>query len=100
MTFAAGQSGAMVRFRLRSKVHQQVEVFDPYQTIDLRLHVVSSRPVLLATGDSEMQILDDDLANDLSRRGGTRVIGDARQSTAISTPFFLNWPAHAPMPLT
>jgi hypothetical protein len=94
-TFAAGQHGAMVRLRLRAGSRPLIEVSDPYQTIDLHPHVLSSRPILLATGDSEMQILDDDLATDLSGRGGATVIGDARQSTAISTPFFFNWPAHA-----
>jgi hypothetical protein len=72
-----------------------VTVTDPYQVIRLHLHVRDTRPVLLATGDSEMQVLDDDLSSDLSGPGGVRVIGDAHQSTAISSPFFFNWPAHA-----
>ncbi|MFI4991000.1 MAG: GDSL-type esterase/lipase family protein [Solirubrobacterales bacterium] len=50
---------------------------------------------MLATGDSEMQVLDDDLASDLSGAGGVTVTSDARQSTAISSPFFFNWPGHA-----
>jgi hypothetical protein len=94
-TFTAGQASATVRFRLGRRSHPLIVLSDPYQTIDLHPHVLPSRPVLLATGDSEMQVLDDDLATDLAGRGGARVIGDARQSTAISTPFFFNWPAHA-----
>jgi hypothetical protein len=95
MTFADGDRSEMLRLPLGAASHRLLVISDPYQTIDLHLHVLSSRPVLLATGDSEMQVLDDDLASDLSGPGGASVIGDARQSTAISTPFFFNWPAHA-----
>jgi len=70
-------------------------VYDEYQRIKRRLHVSGSRPLLLATGDSEMQVLDDLMASDLGGFHGAHVVGDAKQSTAISSPFFFNWPAHA-----
>jgi hypothetical protein len=72
-----------------------LDLKDPYQDLRLGLHVLPSRPFLLATGDSEMQVLDELFASELSGSDGARVLGDARQSTAISSPFFFNWPAHA-----
>jgi hypothetical protein len=90
-----GSAAGTLRFRLRSSGHPSIEVSDAYQHVQRRLDVLGSRPLLLATGDSEMQVLDDLLATDLSGAGGARVIGDAKQSTAISSPFFFNWPAHA-----
>lgn len=49
---------------------------------------------LLAAGDSEMQILDGLLAQDLAGHG-VNVTSDARISTSLSNPFFFNWQAHA-----
>jgi hypothetical protein len=94
-TLKPGQGITLLRLRASSAGHPLLQVSDPYQTIRLKLRVLPSRPVLLATGDSEMQVLDDDLASDLSGSGGARVISDARQSTAISSPFFFDWPRHA-----
>jgi hypothetical protein len=49
---------------------------------------------LLAAGDSEMQEVDDFVAQDL---GGNRVdvTKDARISTGLTNSFFFNWQAHA-----
>jgi hypothetical protein len=90
-----GRPAAHLRLRAGSDRHPTLEVYDAYENIRLRLDVIDSAPVLLATGDSEMQILDDDLAADLAGPAGARVIGDARETTAISTPFTFDWPAHA-----
>ena len=49
---------------------------------------------LLAAGDSEMQILDDFMAQDL-RRNGVNTTNDARISTGLTNSFFFNWPDHA-----
>lgn len=49
---------------------------------------------LLAAGDSEMQILDDDIAQDLGPHR-VRVSSDARISTGLTNSFFFDWPAHA-----
>ncbi|WP_354700419.1 hypothetical protein DSM112329_00693 [Paraconexibacter sp. AEG42_29] len=49
---------------------------------------------LLATGDSQIQIVDGFLARRLRASGG-RVTSDAHISTGLSKPFELNWPAHA-----
>lgn len=96
----AGQSLRADRptfFRLRPRVAgtAEITVSDDYQQIAQHLPVRGGRPLLLAAGDSEMQVLDDYLASDLARAGGARVLADARQSTAISSPFVLDWPAHA-----
>ena len=55
---------------------------------------VGSRLRLLAAGDSEMQILDDFIGQDVSRYG-LRVTSDARISTGLTNSFFFDWPAHA-----
>jgi GDSL-like Lipase/Acylhydrolase family len=91
----SGDYASVLPLILRTAGTPQITVSDPYQRIQRRLHVSSSKPLLLATGDSEMQVLDDILASDLGSPGGARVVGDAHQSTAISSPFFFNWPAHA-----
>jgi hypothetical protein len=49
---------------------------------------------LLAGGDSEMQEVDDFLAQDL-RGSGVGVTDDARISTGLTNSFFFDWPAHA-----
>jgi lysophospholipase L1-like esterase len=49
---------------------------------------------LLAAGDSEMQILDGFLGQDLARYG-VQVTSDARISTGLTNSFLFNWPAHA-----
>lgn len=49
---------------------------------------------LLAAGDSEMQILDGMLAQDLARHG-VNVTPDAHISTGLSNPWLFNWPLHA-----
>ncbi len=53
-----------------------------------------SRLRLLAAGDSQMQILDDFIGQDLSRYG-VQVTSDARISTGLTNSFFFDWPAHA-----
>jgi lysophospholipase L1-like esterase len=49
---------------------------------------------LLAAGDSEMQLLDDFLAQDLRSRG-LEVTSDARISTGLTNSFFFDWQSHA-----
>jgi hypothetical protein len=95
VTLRPGHGSTLLRLHLMAAGLRGLYVSDPYQTVRLKLVVHSSRPVLLATGDSEMQVLDEYLGSDLSGFGGAHVIGDARQSTAISSPFFFNWPSHA-----
>ncbi|MGI8713662.1 MAG: hypothetical protein ACR2NR_10860 [Solirubrobacteraceae bacterium] len=55
---------------------------------------VGGRIRLLAAGDSEMQILDDFMGQDLSSYG-VRVTSDARISTGLTNSSFFDWPAHA-----
>ncbi|HEU0317904.1 MAG TPA: hypothetical protein VFR49_11280, partial [Solirubrobacteraceae bacterium] len=88
------RQAAFIRLRPRYPGSARLTVSDPYEQIDRRLPVRGGRPLVLATGDSEMQVLDDILAGDLAGPGGARVIGDARQSTAITSPSFFDWPAH------
>jgi lysophospholipase L1-like esterase len=49
---------------------------------------------LLAAGDSEMQLLDDFLGEDLQSHG-VAVSSDARISTGLTNSFFFDWPSHA-----
>lgn len=49
---------------------------------------------LLAAGDSQMQILDGFMAQDLARYG-VDVTSDARISTSLTNPGFFSWPNHA-----
>lgn len=91
---AAGQRSALVTPRAHGHGAARITITDPYQSQSRGVELLSSPPVLLATGDSEMQVLDELLGNDLAG-DGVHVIGDARQSTAISSPFFFDWPAHA-----
>lgn len=95
VTLRAGHSPTLLRLTPSTAGTVPLGASDPFQRVEFGLHVHSTRPLLLATGDSEMQILDDDIASDLTGSHGARVISDARQSTAISSPFFFNWPAHA-----
>jgi lysophospholipase L1-like esterase len=90
----AGDASTLLRLRAHGQGQVRVTIKDGYQTANLSVHVLASRPVMLATGDSEMQVLDELLANDLGGEG-VHVTGDARQSTAISSPSFFDWPAHA-----
>ncbi|HTZ87011.1 MAG TPA: GDSL-type esterase/lipase family protein [Solirubrobacteraceae bacterium] len=94
-TMKPGSQPALLHVRASASGSHELEVSDAYERTHLPVHILSSRPVLLATGDSEMQVLDDDLASELSGSGGASVTGDARQSTAISSPFFFDWPRHA-----
>ncbi len=93
-TLRAGRPAAFP-LRPRFAGRARLTVSDAYEQIDRRVLVRGGRPVLLATGDSEMQVLDDILGTDLAGPGGARVVGDARQSTAITSPSFFDWPAHA-----
>jgi lysophospholipase L1-like esterase len=49
---------------------------------------------LLAAGDSEMQILDTFIGQDVGRYG-VSVTSDARISTGLTNSFFFDWPRHA-----
>jgi hypothetical protein len=90
-----GHDASTLRLALRSAGSVDLDVFDAYESVHRPVHVLTARPLLLATGDSEMQVLDEILASELSGAGGAHVVGDAHQSTAISSPSFFNWPAHA-----
>jgi hypothetical protein len=90
-----GSIANVIRLRALRAGAPSLTVYDEYQRIRRRLHVYGSRPLLLATGDSEMQVLDELMASDLGGSHGAQVVGDAKQSTAISSPFFFNWPGHA-----
>jgi hypothetical protein len=95
-TLRAGRGAStLLRVSPHAAGRSSIDVSDTYETLRLTLHALASRPLLLATGDSQMQVLDDYMASDLSGFGGARVVNDARQSTAISSPFFFNWPGHA-----
>jgi hypothetical protein len=95
VTLKPGRAATLLKLRADAQGRAVVEVKDSYQEVRLGVLVLPSQPLLLATGDSEMQVLDELLASDLSGSGGARVHGDAHQSTAISSPFFFDWPAHA-----
>jgi lysophospholipase L1-like esterase len=75
----------------------QTTVQTPYSARK-RTIVWVSRPTarirLLAAGDSEMQILDDFVAQNLGRHK-VSVTNDARISTGLTNSFFFNWPSHA-----
>jgi hypothetical protein len=58
------------------------------------VEVVPGRLRLLATGDSEIQELDDMLGSALGPKGVT-VTGEAHISTGISKPFMFDWVKHA-----
>jgi lysophospholipase L1-like esterase len=94
VTLPAGTGDVPIRLRAHGRGNVEVTIKDGYQTVNLGVQVDTSRPLMLATGDSEMQVLDELLANDLGGEG-VHLTGDARQSTAISSPFFFDWPAHA-----
>jgi lysophospholipase L1-like esterase len=49
---------------------------------------------LLAAGDSEMQLLDDFIGQDLAPYG-VATTSDARISTGLTNSFFFDWPNHA-----
>jgi hypothetical protein len=74
-----------------------VSVRDAYGTSRERLvwaEHASGRLRMYAAGDSEMQILDDFLRQDLAPRG-VGVREDARISTGLTKPFFFDWQAQA-----
>lgn len=93
-TIAPGASRAQLTPDAPDGGSQLLTVSDSYQTLRVPLLVHSGPVLLLATGDSQMQVLDDLIDSDLSG-SGVRVSSDAKQSTAISSPFFFDWPAHA-----
>ncbi len=93
---APGAAALAVRFRAGRIGRWRVEVSDPYQRISESVDVRRGRVVLLATGDSEIQGIDDDLAAALRGPSGARVISEAHISSSISGSFFFDWPAHAP----
>jgi len=54
----------------------------------------AAAPRVLATGDSMVQPLDEELVRPIERAGG-RVIRDPRPGTGISKPLVLDWVRHA-----
>lgn len=71
----------------------QIEARTRWQRATAETVVAPGRIRLLATGDSEIQGIDELLAASLRGRAG--VISDAHISTGISKPVLLDWVAHA-----
>lgn len=93
----AGETAAAVKIPARRIGRYTVELRTPFgqhlaRTVPVRRPGGAFR--LLATGDSQIQIVDGFLARRLRPDGG-RVTSDAHISTGLSKPFVLNWPAHA-----
>lgn len=92
-----GQATARVRVRPGAVGPARVTLAGPAgqrlsRTVDVR-----RRPgplTLLTTGDSDIQILQDFLADDVEGHG-VRTVKDDHISTGISNPGPLDWPAHA-----
>ncbi|MDO8212368.1 hypothetical protein [Conexibacter sp. CPCC 206217] len=70
-----------------------VEATTRWQKLRAETVVAPGRARLLATGDSEIQGIDEILAASL--RGRADVKSDAHVSTGISKPFMFDWNAHA-----
>lgn len=97
VALGAGQRRLLVRLTAPRPGGWQLSVRDAYGLKRTILRWVApryGRLRLLAAGDSEMQILDGLLAQDLAPHG-VSVTSDARISTSLSNPSFFNWPAHA-----
>jgi len=92
---APGSSRSYVKVRLASTGHVPISLESPAQRLVLHVHVLRTRPVILATGDSEMELLDNFIGERLGGPYGARVVGDAKHSTALTSPFYLNWFTHA-----
>ena len=90
---APGRATVNVRLRARPPGVRAVTARAPWGQRVRRVVEVRRRPLtLLATGDSMIQILDSHLKR---RLRGVRVRSDARISTGISKPAFLDWVALA-----
>ncbi len=91
-----GAAATSVRFRVPRIGRWRVTVIAPFERVARSIEVRRGRLVLLATGDSEIQGIDSDLASSLRGQLGARVISEAHISSSISGSFFFNWPARAP----
>jgi lysophospholipase L1-like esterase len=94
-TVVLGTGGrASTRFAAKRLGVWSVSVLAGGQRVTRPVEVVSGRLRMLATGDSEIQELDDMLGSDLAPKG-VEVTGDAHISTGISKPFMFDWVKHA-----
>lgn len=93
----AGERGRVIRLSAPRPGGWRVTVATRYGPATRKLVWVDhsgGRIRLLAAGDSEMQILDDFLAQSLRSRG-VDVTSDARISTGLTNSFFFDWQSHA-----
>jgi lysophospholipase L1-like esterase len=94
-TVVLGAGGrASTRFQARRPGTWSVSVQAGNERVIRPVEVVPGRLRMLATGDSEIQELDDMLAGRLAGKG-VRVTGEAHISTGISKPFMFDWVKHA-----
>lgn len=93
MPLRAGQHSAVARLALPRPGGWSVRLLAPGAkpvTRQVWAAHADGRIELYAAGDSEMQILDSDIAQDLAPHG-VGVSSDARISTGLTNPFFFNW---------
>jgi lysophospholipase L1-like esterase len=81
---------ASTRFAAKRLGVWRVSVLAGGERAKRSVEVVSGRLRMLATGDSEIQELDDMLGGDLAAKG-VGVTGEAHISTGISKPFMFDW---------
>lgn len=86
---------ATVRLRPSRGGRWGVQARTRWQRARAETVVAPGRVTLLATGDSEIQGIDELLAATLRPPRGAHVISDAHISTGISKPVLLDWVAHA-----
>lgn len=96
-SLAPGRASERIRVALTRPGRWTVAIGTGYGRAAVR-RVWASHPGgrlrLLAAGDSEMQILDDMLGQDLDPHG-VRVTSDARISTGLTNSFFFDWQREA-----
>ena len=85
---------ATTRFKAKRLGRWRVSVVACGRRVGRPVEVVAGGVRMLATGDSEIQGLDDILGATLGSRG-VEVTGEAHISTGISKPFMFDWVKHA-----
>jgi lysophospholipase L1-like esterase len=85
---------ASTRFQAKRLGDWSVSVIAGGERVTRPVEVVGGRLRMLATGDSEIQELDDMLGSELGRKG-VGVTGEAHISTGISKPAMFDWVKHA-----
>jgi hypothetical protein len=89
-----GGGRATTRFLAKRLGRWSVSVSASGERTTRPVQVVGGRLRMLATGDSEIQELDDMLGSQLAGKG-VQVTGEAHISTGISKPFMFDWVKHA-----